>query len=141
MKFKKTYLIILVLLILTVFNFSSVRLFSGMQIEDPGEFTVCNADVLGGLKYFAILITILKILIPVFIIMKSGISLANVMISGDDGQIKPTFNTFLKRCFVGAIIFFIPTIVEVIMNLIPKYDEHKNDFRDCISCTCVACRM
>ena len=132
MKFRKSYIIILFLTTVFIFNFSNTHLF--LSIDSPGAVNICNSGVLEGLKYFSYLVYVLKVLIPVFIILKSGISFANAFIAGDDSQIKPTFNIFLKRCFVGAVIFYIPTIIDIMATIVTDISATKGKFDKCVQC-------
>ena len=59
MKFRKSYIIILFLTTVFIFNFSNTHLF--LSIDSPGKVNICNSGVLEGLKYFSYLVYVLKV--------------------------------------------------------------------------------
>ena len=60
----------------------------------------------------------LKILVPLIIIVFGVIDFAKAVTSNDDKAIKKSAVSLVKRLIVGICIFFVPTIVKVVFDLI-----------------------
>ena len=74
-------------------------------------FDACtDAGVLKVFKIVLTLINILKILVPIFLILTSTISLTKAVINADDTDIKTSTNLFITKFIIGAFIFFIPNV-------------------------------
>lgn len=78
---------------------------------------------------------IFKIVIPIIIILLGSIDLGKAVISSDEKEIKKSAVTLAKRFIAGIVIFFIPTLVGVVFNLLTTFkDEIKSDYNACIKC-------
>ncbi len=78
---------------------------------------------------------ILKIVIPILIIILASIDLGKAVISNDSKTVNESVNKLLKRLIAGVCIFFLPTIVRVVFNMISKFnDEMKEDYGNCVTC-------
>ena len=60
----------------------------------------------------------LKILVPLIIIIFGIVDFAKAIASSDDKAIKSASMSLFRRLIVGVCIFFIPTIVKVVFDLI-----------------------
>lgn len=63
-------------------------------------------------------INILRIIIPIVLILLGTIDLGKAVIASDDKEIKSAQSMLIKRLVYAALIFFVPLIVYVIMNLV-----------------------
>ncbi len=81
------------------------------------------------------ILTIFKIVIPVIIIIMGAIDLGKAVVSSDEKEIKKATGSLMRRFIAGIIIFFIPTIVNVVFNIIDNFNgDVKDDFVVCSSC-------
>lgn len=95
---------------------------------------VCQGDVLRALKIVAEAVNIIKVLIPVVIIL-TGISSVVKAVMADDAAIKKSINSLIVKFFVGATIFFIPTIINAIYTMIDTNGLFKNNkYSVCFKC-------
>jgi len=78
------------------------------------------------------ILMVLKIAIPVIIIFLGSIDLGKAITSNDDDAIKKSTATLIRRTILGVLIFFLPTIVNIIFSLVPGA-------RSSIVRTCYAC--
>ena len=83
---------------------------------------VVTCETLGGLKdklqtYF----TIIKILTPVLIIGLGVVDFIQATTSSDDDALKKAKDKFVKRLIIGVIIFLLPYLVDMILQLIDDY--------------------
>lgn len=72
----------------------------------------------------------LKILIPLLVIILSIIDFVKVLASGEDKTYKEAWSNFVKRAIIGILIFLIPTIVSLLLNLsgiLGIYEIDKNN--------------
>ena len=82
---------------------------------------ICSEPTILRLTYIILLgIKIVSILIPIIIIIMCSKDVINVVMSKDpQGELKSKLSVMLKRLATGIAIFFIPTIVNVIINMVP----------------------
>ncbi len=79
-------------------------------------------------------IFVLKILIPIIIIVFGVIDFVKAVLSGDDKGVKGAAVSLLKRAIVGMAIFFVPTIVKVIFDMIDNITGGLNEIEACETC-------
>ena len=77
------------------------------------EFCTKTSDLLGLL---GIAITIIKILIPIILIIFGMLDMGKAVTSGKDDEIKKQAMAFLRRAIAAVLVFFIPSIVGLIMS-------------------------
>ena len=112
----------------------------GYYIHNEGERFMSNlvqiwaADNCGGLKPIVSLIKhgfypLVQIAIPIILIIYGIIDLGKAVIASDEKEIKAAQNRLIKRCIYAALIFFVVTLVSVIMDIVAKgaTDESNSD--------------
>ena len=93
-----------------------------------------DVNVLKAMKIVGTLIMIIKIVVPIIIILTSIISMVNAILYEDDNALKKSFSVLIQKVIVGAIIFFIPSLIYAVLSLTANYDKTKNQFTDCGKC-------
>ena len=63
---------------------------------------------------------IVQIGIPILLIVFGTIDLGKAVISSDDKEVKQAQSRLIKRCVYAVAIFFITTLVSIIMGLVSK---------------------
>ena len=58
-----------------------------------------------------------KIIVPILVILLGTLDLAKAVISSKEDEMKKAQTTFIKRLLLGIVIFFVPTIIDIIMYL------------------------
>ena len=91
------------------------------QIADVGGATI--DDACGGLTPIVKIIKngvfpIVQIGIPILLIVFGTIDLGKAVISSDDKEVKQAQSRLIKRCIYAVAIFFITTLVSIIMSLV-----------------------
>ena len=91
------------------------------QIGDVGEGTI--DENCGGLAPVVKIVKfgvfpIVQIGIPILLIVFGTIDLGKAVISSDEKEVKQAQSRLIKRCIYAAAIFFITTIVTLIMTLV-----------------------
>ena len=124
---KKKYL--LIILFISLFMFSSKVL----AASDFCDATV-NPGVMGAFKIGSIVIMIIKIVVPLILIITGMIDMAKAVIEDKQDSIKSNAVTFLKRSIIAGLVFFTPTVLLAIFNLVENFSSVKSDFEPCLNC-------
>lgn len=69
-------------------------------------------------KFVGLIINILKIAIPIIIVLFATLDLGKAVIAGKDDEIKAAQKMLIKRLIYGVLIFFVVTIVQVVIGLV-----------------------
>ena len=69
-------------------------------------------------------IPIFQIGIPIILIVMGTIDLGKAVLSSDDKEIKAGTGRLIKRAIAAIFVFFITTIVTLVMGLFGKGDHH-----------------
>lgn len=89
-----------------------------------------NGGLLSIFTFIGNIITFIKIAIPIILILMGSIDLTKAVIASKDDEIKKAQGILMKRAIVGVVIFFIPSIVTLLMNLVNQGDSDKR----CLVC-------
>ena len=85
-------------------------------------FLIGASDPCGGLlplvKVIVQLIKIFMIVIPVALIIYGTIDLGKAVIASDEKEVKAAQGRLIKRFIYAALIFFVPMLVGVVMNIV-----------------------
>ncbi|MDO5569127.1 MAG: hypothetical protein Q4G04_03350 [bacterium] len=65
-------------------------------------------------KVFAIV----KVGVPILIIVLGSVDLLQALVAQDSDKMKKAQSKFIKRLIIGVVIFFVPTIVNIALNLL-----------------------
>lgn len=121
----------------------------GQLVEDSGVHeeatadgdwdvsTFCEGPVQGVFTTIGWVFFILKIVIPIVLIVMGSIDLAKAVVASKDDEIKKAVASLVKRAVLGILIFFIPTILSFVVELIGGddiYDENSGTFGRCTYC-------
>ncbi len=79
------------------------------------------------------LFPILQIGIPIILIVLGTLDLAKAVIASDEKEVKSAQSRLIKRCIYAVAVFFIVTIVNLVMSMIANTTntEGVNDWRNC----------
>ena len=81
------------------------------------------------------ILMVFKIVIPILLIVFGMIDLGKAVIASKDDEIKKATKSLLMRAISAIVIFFIPTLIGVVMGLISSFnDQVKDDFNICKAC-------
>lgn len=80
-----------------------------------------------------IAITVIKIVIPIILIILGMLDMGKAVTAGKDDEIKKSALTFLRRAVAAVLVFFIPSIVGIIMGTLNNGNVGgNNDYCECI---------
>lgn len=97
----------------------------------------CNGPVQGVFTTIGWVFFILKIVVPIILIVMGSIDLAKVLLSNKYDELQKQIGILVKRVILGVLIFFIPTILSFVVELIGGddiYDENSGTFGRCTYC-------
>ncbi len=145
---KKTFQILLLIIISGLFLTSNVEA-KNLEIdnlvpkveyhvlagEELDDFSHNCADLAKTLRLAGYIVLLAKILIPLIIIVKSSINLITVITSGSPDEFKKKLISLAYSLAAAVIIFFVPTIVDVIFGFINSYNTgYTEDAKICSAC-------
>jgi hypothetical protein len=93
-----------------------------------------DLELLKTFKFIGKILSIVKILIPLVIIILGAIDFFKAIIASKDDEIKKSMRSLMFRVLAGVIIFFIPTIVNLIFMLIDDWGNYRTDYSVCSTC-------
>lgn len=80
---------------------------------------VCqNQDVQKVMAIVRLLMNVICIIVPIVMIVLGSFDLFKAVTAGKEEDIKKKQSVLIKRVIAGLIIFLVPTIVSILMNLI-----------------------
>lgn len=77
-------------------------------------------------------INIIKVVIPIIIILLALFDLGKAVMAGEDKEIKSAQQMLIKRLIYGVLIFFVVTIVQVVVGLVSG--SWKSESATCMAC-------
>lgn len=72
----------------------------------------------GLFSLLGIAVTVIKIAIPIILIIMGMLDMGKAVTSGKDDEIKKQVIVFLKRAIAAVLVFFVPSIVGLIMQMV-----------------------
>ena len=79
------------------------------------------------------ILTIFKIVIPLLLIIFGMVDLGKAVIGSKEDDIKKATMSLMKRAIAAVVIFFIPTIVSVVIGLVDNENKNWEICRNCVS--------
>ena len=79
------------------------------------------------------IVLIIKIVIPLLLIVFGMIDLGKAVIASKDDAIKSSVSSLVKRFIAAVAIFFVPTLVSAVFNMIGVTTDN-NDYNTCVQC-------
>ncbi len=109
---------------------------SGGQTSRPSVTNYCSNDLelLKTFKFIGRILSIIKILIPLIIIILGFIDFFRAVIASKDDEIKKSMKSLLFRVISGVVIFFLPTIINLVFMLIDDWGNYRTDYSVCSTC-------
>ncbi|MDD6403458.1 MAG: hypothetical protein PUG33_04885 [Mollicutes bacterium] len=77
---------------------------------------------------------LVQLFIPIILIILGTIDLGKAVIASDDKEVKAAQGRLIKRFIYAALIFFVTTLVSVLMDLVSKGGDDAGDTTSWQSC-------
>lgn len=85
---------------------------------DLVQLMTCPKDLVPIFKFLRFgIYPIIQIGIPILLIIMGSIDLGKAVMSSDDKEIKGATNKLIKRAIAAVAVFFVATIVSLLMNM------------------------
>ena len=84
-------------------------------------------------SFTRIIVLLLQIVAPLGLIIFGGIDFIKAVTAGNDSDIKKKQQVFVKRLVYGALLFFVITLVQFVINVTADNASEK-DFSRCLRC-------
>ncbi|MBQ9853637.1 MAG: hypothetical protein IJO57_01220 [Bacilli bacterium] len=78
------------------------------------------------------IVTFIKIFVPILLIIFGSIDLMKAVMASKDDEIKKAQSTLIKRAIYAVVIFFIPTIISLLMGLVDQNDNMNENCWKCV---------
>lgn len=93
--------------------------------NSKGEYTCADMNVIFGnkndpesIRYMVNqILGYVRIIVPILIILLGTLDFAKAVLAGKEDNMRKAQSTFIKRVIAGVVVFFIPTLVDIIMGL------------------------
>ena len=90
-----------------------------------------DAATCGGLlpivKVVVAVIKVFMIVVPILLILYGTIDLGKAVIASEEKEVKAAQSRLIKRIIYAALIFFVPMLVGVIMNIVAAGEQEGTD--------------
>ena len=102
--------------------------------KNVGENVCAEPSVKRVLKFFGILILLLKFAVPIIIIVKGTFLFYNAVIKGESKDLSKSAKEFGGKVLLGIVIFFIPTLINALLSLYVGWSSLESDYSECAYC-------
>ena len=102
------------------------------------DSTFC-ADTANLWNILGFVVMVIKIVIPLALIILGMVDLGKAVISSDDKAIGKAVGSLVKRFIAAVLVFFIPTIVSALFNMVAGLDITEGDYNVCVQCVTKTC--
>ena len=103
-------------------------------IDVDKTYTCGNLDIefSGMIPYMvSTIITLIKIVVPILLIIWGMLDLAKAVMAQKEDEIKKGQQTLIKRLVAAIIVFFVITVVQMIVNFLSNDDDNISGCFDC----------
>ncbi len=121
-------------------NFDNVVLISSNetdwgQVNDTNLDNICaSPNLRKPLKFIGTIVTVLKVIIPLLILVLGIIDLFKAIYSPNDNRIVVAVKSIAIRFIAGIFIFFIPGIIQFVLDWVNEWTNFNNSWCCCTQC-------
>lgn len=101
-----------------------------MLLMDVSNFCGDTANIWRVLGY---IVLVFKIVIPLLLIVFGMVDLGKAVVSSDEKAISKAVSTLIKRFVAAVVVFFVPTIVNALFNVL-TITTGVGDYDKCVTC-------
>ena len=92
--------------------------------------TYCN-ELEPVITFLKSVLTIIQWAIPIMLIVMGSIDLGKAVLSSDDKEIKAATGKLIKRAIAAVAVFFVSTIVSLLIGMVGDADAKEGSFVKC----------
>ena len=106
------------------------------KVATGSEYTCGGIDnfVFSGMFPYVVstVVMLIKIIVPILLIIFGMLDLAKAVIASKEDEIKKAQMTFVKRLIAAVIVFFVVSLVQIVVRFVSGNDE--NSIMGCFNC-------
>lgn len=102
--------------------------------KNVGENFCSEPAVRNVLRFFGIIILLLKYFVPIIIIAKGTFLFYNAVVKDGSDQLTKSAKELGMKIILGILIFFIPSMVSGILHLYDGFFSVSSEFKSCANC-------
>ena len=80
------------------------------------------------------IIVVIKIVVPILLVILGMIDLVKGLVASKEDEIKKGQGIFIKRLIAGALVFFVVTIVQLVISFAVGDEDEESDMMTCVQC-------
>lgn len=105
------------------------------NVLNCAEFLGANSGDLNAVASIVrLVITLIQIGVPILLVVFGMLDLGKAVMAQKEDEIKKGQQTLIKRCIAAAIVFFVITIVRLLVSVLLRNNDEKGNITDCINC-------
>lgn len=93
-----------------------------------------SADLNAVASIVRLVVTLIQIGVPILLVVFGMMDLGKAVMAQKEDEIKKGQQTLIKRCIAAAIVFFVITIVRLLVSVLLRNNADKANITDCINC-------
>lgn len=130
---KKRQLIYLLLVI-------SIIIFTIPEVSAAEEFYFCNSESINAFRVIGEILYVIKIVVPLIIIVLASVDFSRAVLSNDEKAVSVSAKALLRRLIAGIIVFFVPTLVYAILDMLSpatgegSQEQMQSSYVECTKC-------
>ncbi len=82
----------------------------------------------------SLIVTLIQVIVPILLVIWGMLDLGKAVTAQKDDEIKKGQQTLIKRAIAAAIVFFVISIVKLLINVLLKNNTNKQKVTDCFDC-------
>ncbi len=99
-----------------------------------GDNVCSESNVLKALQVVGYIIFIAKFAVPLIIMVVGSVDIAKSIMDGTQEAVSKHVKAIALRLVLGVFIFFIPSIINVILAATPQFDDINGEYTSCKDC-------
>ena len=80
------------------------------------------------------IITVIKIVVPILLVIFGMMDLFKGIVAQKEDEIKKGQQMFIKRLIAGALVFFVITIVQMLISFVAEKGSSRDNMMSCVNC-------
>lgn len=104
------------------------------DIEYVGQNFCEETNVVNALRVVGYLLLIARLVIPFAIIFYASLDLIKSVMSGETSDLLKQLKVILVRILIGAAVFFIPVLIDIVFQGIEDYSNNQSEIYQCEVC-------
>jgi len=85
-------------------------------------------------QFVGYILLVFKVVIPLLLLILGMVDLGKAVVASDDKAISKASMTLVKRAAAAIIIFFIPTLIGFIFDIVSGFSELEDTYDECKTC-------